>query len=81
VERDRQRHEQGKPLADPEAEVVEKGTREVKEPGLTAKTGKVIHRGLQDAGGYGCWERQRCQHQAAAGQCGRQDTNAFPCEA
>jgi hypothetical protein len=37
MEKDRKRHEQGKPLADPDAEVVEKGTREVTKPDLTTK--------------------------------------------
>jgi IS5 family transposase len=47
VEKDRKRHEQGKPLADPDAEVVEKGTREVTKPDLTTKVEKVIHRGYK----------------------------------
>ena len=47
VEKDRRRQEQGKPLADPDAEVVQKGTREVTEPDLTTKVEKVIHRGYK----------------------------------
>lgn len=47
VEKDRRRQEQGKPLADPDAEVVQKGTREVTKPDLTTKVEKVIHRGYK----------------------------------
>jgi IS5 family transposase len=47
MEKDRKRHEQGKPLADPDAEVVEKGTREVTKADLTTKVEKVIHRGYK----------------------------------
>ena len=47
VEKDRRRQEQGKPLADPDAEVVQKGTREVTKPDLTTTVEKVIHRGYK----------------------------------
>ena len=47
VEKDRKRHEQGKPLADPDAEVVDKGEREVTKADLTTKEEKVMHRGYK----------------------------------
>jgi IS5 family transposase len=47
VEKDWRRQEQGKPLADPDAEVVKKGEREVTKPDLTTEVEKFIHRGYK----------------------------------
>jgi IS5 family transposase len=47
VEKDRIRHEQGKPLADPDATVVHKGEREVTKADLTTETEEVMHRGYK----------------------------------
>jgi len=47
VEKDRKRHEQGKPLADPDAEIVNKGVREVTKADLTTQKEKVTHRGYK----------------------------------
>lgn len=47
VEKDRKRQEQGKPLADPDAEVVNKGEREVTKADLTTEKKKVLHRGYK----------------------------------
>ena len=47
VEKDRKRQEQGKSLADPDAEVVNKGEREVTKADLTTQKEKVTHRGYK----------------------------------
>jgi IS5 family transposase len=47
VEKDRIRQEQGKPLADPEAEVVDKGEREVTKADLTTQKEEIMHRGYK----------------------------------
>jgi IS5 family transposase len=47
VEKDRKRQEQGKPLADPDAEVVDKGEREVTKADLTTQKEEVQHRGYK----------------------------------
>jgi IS5 family transposase len=47
VEKDRKRFEQGKPLADPDASVVDKGEREVTKADLTTQEEKVMHRGYK----------------------------------
>jgi hypothetical protein len=44
VEKDRIRHEQGKPLADPDAMVVHKGKREAPRADLTTEKGDGMHR-------------------------------------
>lgn len=47
VEKDRKRLEEGKPLADPDATVVNKGEREVTQADLTTRKEKVTHRGYK----------------------------------
>ncbi len=83
VEKDRKRQEQGKPLADPDAEVVDKGEREVTKADLTTQKEEVKHRGYKthvslDAARPrpGRGDRHSDEHQADAGERGRQHPNA-----
>jgi IS5 family transposase len=52
VEKDRIRHEQGKPLADPDATVVRKGEREVTKADLTTEKEEVMHRAYKTHASY-----------------------------